>query len=166
MRVGSKRPAEQLAAVRHLVFEMRKEDMQQIVSFLPSATEMACALGLGDQLIGVTHECDYPPEVKDKAVVVRAALPIAQMTQSEIDAAVSERMRDGRSLYEIDELLLQQLAPELILTQDLCQICAPSGNEVSHALNSSWEKQRDVRLKRENWWPADVLAWKVSRRRP
>lgn len=131
----SKRPAEQLAAVRHLAFEMRKEDMQQIVSFLPSATEMACALGLGDQLIGVTHECDYPPEVKDKAVVVRAALPIAQMTQSEIDAAVSERMRDGRSLYEIDELLLQQLAPDLILTQDLCQICAPSGNEVSHALN-------------------------------
>lgn len=109
--------------------------MQQIVSFLPSATEMACALGLGDQLVGVTHECDYPPEVKAKAVVVRAALPIPEMTQLEIDLAVSERMRDGRSLYEIDELLLQQLAPDLILTQDLCQICAPSGNEVSHALN-------------------------------
>lgn len=109
--------------------------MQQIVSFLPSATEMACALGLGDQLVGITHECDYPPEVKAKAIVVRAALPIAQMTQLEIDVAVSERMRDGRSLYEIDELLLQQLAPDLILTQDLCQICAPSGNEVSHALN-------------------------------
>ena len=108
--------------------------MQQIVSFLPSATEMACALGLGDQLVGVTHECDYPPEVKAKAIVVRAALPIAQMSQLEIDVAVSERMRDGRSLYEIDEVLLQQLAPDLILTQDLCQICAPSGNEVSHAL--------------------------------
>ena len=109
--------------------------MQQIVSFLPSATEMACALGLSDQLVGVTHECDYPPEVKAKAVVVRAALPIGQMTQLEVDVAVSERMRDGRSLYDIDELLLQQLAPDLILTQDLCQICAPSGNEVSHALN-------------------------------
>ena len=96
---------------------------------------MACALGLGDQLVGITHECDYPPEVKTKAVVVRKALPIEEMTQPEIDAAVSERMREGRSLYEIDELLLQELAPDLILTQDLCQICAPSGNEVSHALN-------------------------------
>ena len=124
--------------------------MQQIVSFLPSATEMACALGLGDQLIGVTHECDYPPEVKAKAVVVRAALPIAQMTQLEIDVAVSERMRDGRSLYEIDELLLQQLAPDLILTQDLCQICAPSGNEVSHALNLLPKKTRSALVDSEH----------------
>jgi iron complex transport system substrate-binding protein len=109
--------------------------MQQIVSFLPSATEMACALGLGEQLVGITHECDYPPEVRTKVIVVRKALPIEEMTQLEIDVAVSERMREGRSLYEIDERLLQQLAPDLILTQDLCQICAPSGNEVSQALN-------------------------------
>jgi iron complex transport system substrate-binding protein len=108
--------------------------MQQIVSFLPSATEMACALGLGDQLVGITHECDYPPEMKNKAIVVRKALPIEEMTQLEIDQAVSERMGEGRSLYEIDELVLQQLAPDLILTQDLCQICAPSGNEVSQVL--------------------------------
>ena len=116
--------------------------MQQIVSFLPSATEMACALGLGDQLVGITHECDYPPEVKAKPIVVRAALPIEQMSQLEIDLAVSERMREGRSLYEIDERLLQQLAPDLILTQDLCQICAPSGNEVSQALNLLPKKPR------------------------
>jgi iron complex transport system substrate-binding protein len=107
----------------------------QIVSFLPSATEMACALGLADQLVGVTHECDYPPEIKGKPVVVRNALPIETMTQSEVDSAVAERMRQGKSLYEVDEKLLQELAPDLILTQDLCQVCAPSGNEVSHALN-------------------------------
>lgn len=108
---------------------------QQIVSFLPSATEMACALGLTDQLVGITHECDYPPEVRGKAIVVRKALPIETMSQREIDVAVSERMREGQSLYEVDEKLLRQLAPDLILTQDLCQVCAPSGNEVSQALN-------------------------------
>jgi iron complex transport system substrate-binding protein len=108
---------------------------QQIVSFLPSATEMACALGLCEQLVGITHECDYPAEIKGKPVVVRKALPIKEMSQREIDEAVSERMRDGRSLYEVDEKLLQELAPDIILTQDLCQVCAPSGNEVSHALS-------------------------------
>jgi iron complex transport system substrate-binding protein len=107
----------------------------QIVSFLPSATEIACALGLSDQLVGITHECDYPEEIVGKPIVVRAALPIETMSQSEIDKAVAQRMREGRSLYEVDEKLLQALAPDLILTQDLCQVCAPSGNEVSQALN-------------------------------
>jgi len=106
----------------------------RIVSFLPSATEMACALGLGDQLVGITHECDYPPEVEGKPVVVRNVLPIEKMNQPEIDAAVTQRMRDGLSLYQVDEKLLQELAPDIILTQDLCQVCAPSGNEVTQAL--------------------------------
>jgi iron complex transport system substrate-binding protein len=107
----------------------------RIVSFLPSATEMACALGLGDQLVGITHECDYPPEVKGKPIVVRNVLSIEKMSQPEIDAAVTQRMRDGLSLYQVDETLLQELAPDIILTQDLCQVCAPSGNEVTQALN-------------------------------
>lgn len=108
----------------------------RIVSFLPSATEIACALGLSDSLLAITHECDYPPEVRSKPVVVRNVLPIEQMNQSEIDRAVAERMRAGLSLYQIDEKLLAEIAPDLILTQDLCQVCAPSGNEVSQVLKS------------------------------
>jgi iron complex transport system substrate-binding protein len=107
---------------------------QRIVSFLPSATEIACALGLFEQLVGITHECDYPPAVLGKPVVVRNALPIETMSQHEIDSAVSARMHEGQSLYLVDETLLRELAPDLILTQDLCQVCAPSGNEVSQAL--------------------------------
>ena len=106
----------------------------RIVSFLPSATEMACSLGLFDQLVGITHECDYPPEVLGKTIVVRNVLPIESMSQAEIDAAVAQRMRDGLSLYQVDEKLLRDLAPDLIITQNLCQVCAPSGNEVAQVL--------------------------------
>jgi len=108
---------------------------QRIVSFLPSATEMLCALGLEDQLVGITHECDYPSSVKGKPVVVRSAVPVETMTQMEIDQAVTERLQNGLSVYQVDEKLLQAVAPDLILTQDLCQVCAPSGNEVTQALN-------------------------------
>jgi iron complex transport system substrate-binding protein len=121
---------------------MTMQTSPQIVSFLPSATEIACALGLSDQLVGITHECDYPLEVVGKPIVVRNALPIETMSQREIDEAVALRMREGRSLYEVDENLLRNLAPDLILTQDLCQVCAPSGNEVSQALNLLPKKPR------------------------
>src|SRR5215813_6264094 len=107
---------------------------KKIVSFLPSATEIACALGLSDSLVGITHECDYPAHVQGKAIVVRNALPIEHMSQNEIDVAVAERLRQGLSLYQIDEKLLAELAPDLILTQNLCQVCAPSGNEVSQVI--------------------------------
>src|SRR5208283_1468197 len=89
-----------------------------------------------DQLLGVTHECDYPHEVRDKPIVVRSVLPTERMSQQEIDAAVSERLRNGLSLYQVDESLMRDIAPDLILTQDLCQVCAPSGNEVASLLNA------------------------------
>jgi iron complex transport system substrate-binding protein len=108
---------------------------QRIVSFLPSATEMICALGLGDRLMGITHECDYPPEIAGKPIVVRSVLPLENMSLSEIDSAVTERLRNGLSLYRIEEALMREISPDLIVTQDLCQVCAPSGNEVSQLLN-------------------------------
>lgn len=108
----------------------------RIVSFLPSATEMVCVLGLADRLVGITHECDYPPTIKGKPVVVRSAIPVDQLTQAGIDKAVAERVRKGHSVYEVDENLLRELAPDVILTQDLCQVCAPSGNEVTQALDA------------------------------
>ena len=107
---------------------------QRIVSFLPSATEMICALGLGDRLMGITHECNYPPEIMGKPIVVRGVLPIESMSQSEIDSAVTERLRNGQSLYRVDETMIREISPDLIVTQDLCQVCAPSGNEVSQLL--------------------------------
>jgi iron complex transport system substrate-binding protein len=107
----------------------------RIVSFLPSATEMACALGLGDRLMGITHECDYPPQAKANPIVLRNFLPVERMAQSEIDAAVAERLRSGLSLYTVDEEMMREIAPDLILTQNLCQVCAPSGNEISQLLN-------------------------------
>lgn len=106
----------------------------RIVSFLPAATEMAFALGLGDSVAGVSHECDFPAAAKMKPVVVRSALELERMSLREIDVAVAERIASGQSLYQVDENVLRELKPNLILTQNLCQVCAPSGNELAVAL--------------------------------
>ncbi len=108
----------------------------RIISFLPAATEMVYALGLGDALVGVSHECDYPAAARAKPVVVRPAVPIERMSLAEIDVAVSARLGTGASLYEIDEALFCELRPTLILTQNLCQVCAPSGNEIAQVLRA------------------------------
>jgi iron complex transport system substrate-binding protein len=106
----------------------------RIVSFLPSATELAFALGLGDDVVGVSHECDYPAEARDRPVVVHCAIPLGGMTPTDIDSAVSTQLRVGGSIYTVDTELLQALEPDLILAQDLCEVCAPSGNETERAL--------------------------------
>lgn len=108
----------------------------RIVSFLPAATEMVFALGLGENLVGVSHECDFPPAAKRLPVVVRPALPLEKMSLRQIDRAVSTRLRRGRPLYTVEERLLRRLRPDLILTQNLCQVCAPSGNELAAAVQS------------------------------
>ena len=106
----------------------------RIISFLPAATEMVFALGLGDALVGVSHECDFPAAAKTKPVVVKPAMALEKMTLREIDVAVAERIRSGQSLYQVDENLLRELKPDLILTQNLCQVCGPAGNEITVVL--------------------------------
>jgi iron complex transport system substrate-binding protein len=106
----------------------------KIVSLLPSATELAFALGLGDDVVGVSHECDYPEEARARATVVHCAIPLDDLTPLEIDSAVSTQLRVGGSIYTIDTELLRALEPDLILAQDLCEVCAPSGNETERAI--------------------------------
>jgi iron complex transport system substrate-binding protein len=108
----------------------------RLISFLPAATEMACALGLEPQLVGVSHECDFPTAVRKKPIVVRCSLPVETMTLAEIDVVVSERIRNGQSIYEVDQRVVEQLAPTHILTQTLCEVCAPSTGEVARALKA------------------------------
>lgn len=108
----------------------------RIVSFLPSATEMIYALGLGDRLVGRSHECDYPPEVRSKPKLVDCVLDLAGMTMAEIDVAVTKRIGSGQSLYRVDEAKRRTAAPDILVTQNLCQVCGPSGNEVSQVLKT------------------------------
>jgi iron complex transport system substrate-binding protein len=103
--------------------------MMRIVSLVPSATEMLFALGLGDDVVAVTHECDYPPEAEQLPKVTRNALP-AGLSSAEIDAAVKQRTLVGESIYELDVDLLHELEPDLIVTQALCQVCAVSFEDV------------------------------------
>jgi iron complex transport system substrate-binding protein len=101
----------------------------RIVSLVPSATEMLFALGLGPDVIAVTHECDYPPAVLELPRVTRDVLP-AGLSAAEIDAAVKERTLAGESIYELDLDTLQDLRPDLIVTQALCSVCAVSYDDV------------------------------------
>ena len=101
----------------------------RIVSLVPSATEMLFALGLGGDLIAVTHECDYPPAALELPRVTRDVLP-AGLSAAEIDAAVKERTLAGQSIYELDDELLHDLRPDLIVTQALCSVCAVSVDDV------------------------------------
>jgi iron complex transport system substrate-binding protein len=101
----------------------------RIVSLVPAATEMLFALDLGDEVVGVTHECDFPPPARERVKVTRTTLP-ADLSSAEIDAAVKERAFAGGALYELDVEALHALAPDLIVTQALCEVCAVAEDEV------------------------------------
>ena len=105
----------------------------KIISLLPSATEILFELGLGDQVVGVTFECDFPAEAKSKRIVSTSALP-ENLTPAEIDVIVKQRMEAGEDLYRLDRGAFADLDPDLVVTQDLCAVCAVDVSEVDDAL--------------------------------
>lgn len=104
----------------------------RIVSLLPSTTEILFAIGAGPDVVGVTHECDFPPEAKSRRVLTSSALPQIELP-ADIDHHVRENVHDGSSLYHLDSQALEQLQPDLIVTQELCEVCAVSYGIVDHA---------------------------------
>src|SRR3989442_4086458 len=107
----------------------------RICSFLPPVTEILFALGLGDSVVGVTFECDYPAEARSKAVVVYTKLPRG-LPERDIDRQVNEFSSQGRSLYRLDAEKLREVKPELIVTQDLCHVCAASPDDFAAVLGT------------------------------
>ena len=102
----------------------------RIVSLIPSATEIIGELGLTDNLVGRSCECNWPPSILNTAVVSLSRVDSLQLSGAQIDAQVRSALGDGKELYSIDEEVLRQLAPDVIITQDLCQVCAVSSDNV------------------------------------
>jgi iron complex transport system substrate-binding protein len=117
----------------------------RIASLVPSATEMLFALGLGDQVVAVTHECDYPPGAEQLPHLTRSVIPEG-LDAAEIDRAVRERTARGESLYELDEELLAQLDVDLIVTQAVCEVCAVSFDDVRGVAERLPTKPRVISL--------------------
>ena len=111
----------------------RGGDRLRIVSLLPSATEIVCALGLEDQLVGISHSCDYPESITDRPRLSRPRANLEGLSSGEIDAAVRAALRDYGSVYEIDIPRIRALQPDLVLTQGICDVCAVPESQVTAA---------------------------------
>jgi len=138
----------------------------RICSFLPSATEILYGLGLGESVVGVSYECDNPPDARNKPVVVHTRLPETK-DSGEMDRLVKDYLARGESLYRVDDELLAELAPDLIVTQDLCQVCAASPDDLPTALSRLPKEPRVVTLSpktmQEVW--VDILTVGEAARR-
>lgn len=129
--------------------------VRRIVTLLPSATEIVYALGLGDRIVGVTHECDFPPDAGTKIALTSSTIPAAG-SAAEIDRHVRASVHAGSSLYALDAERLAELAPDLIVTQELCEVCAVSYERVARAAKRVRGDPRVVSL--EPFSLADVFA--------
>jgi iron complex transport system substrate-binding protein len=116
----------------------------RIASLLPSATEIVCALGGSDQLVGISHECDFPPAIRDRPVLTRSRID-STGTSRAIDAAVRSVIAGALSIYDVDADRLSQLSPDVIVTQDLCEVCAVSLDDVRAAV-ARLAHRRDIAI--------------------
>ncbi len=118
----------------------------RIISLLPAATEMSAALGLMEQVVGVSHECDFPEEANERPRVTQCAIHDAGLTSGEVDAWVRRALRENGTIYTIDEPLLRELRPDVILTQKLCDVCAVGYGTVAKLAQSLPGPPRVVNL--------------------
>jgi iron complex transport system substrate-binding protein len=118
----------------------------RICSLLPSATEIVYALGLGDRLVGVTHECDFPPEAAGKPRVTSSIIDSEALSSGEIDRAVRDSLEQQSTIYHLDRDLLNWLCPDVVLTQELCDVCAVGFGEVRRVVESIPGSPRVVSL--------------------
>ena len=108
---------------------------KRIASFLPSAKEILYELGVGDQIVCVTHECDFPVEAKSKPRVIHSSFDPTKMNSKEIDNQVVELMQSGSDIYIVDEEVLKKANPDLIVAQGLCEVCSPTTKEINKAVS-------------------------------
>src|SRR5918995_5016540 len=118
----------------------------RICSLLPGATEIACALGLADEIVGVSHECDFPVAARTKPVMVKSRIDPTTIGSGEIDRQVGDLLRSQQSLYALDEKLFRDSEPDIILTQGLCDVCALDYNDVVRAACSLPGEPRIISL--------------------
>src|SRR5215472_15088604 len=120
--------------------------MKRIVSLLPAATEIAGALGLMDQVVGVSHECDFPSEANERPRVTNCPVHNTGLTSREVDEWVRRALRNNGTIYSIDESLLRRLQPDVILTQKLCDVCAVGYGTVAKLAQTLPDPPRIVNL--------------------
>jgi iron complex transport system substrate-binding protein len=108
-------------------------ERSRIVSFLPSSTEILYEIGAGDLITGVTHECNYPGDAKNKPRVINSSIDAAKLTSREIDDKIVGLMRSGQNIYAIDDQKLKESRPDLIIAQGVCEVCAPFSKEIDRA---------------------------------
>src|SRR5919197_6315249 len=108
----------------------------RICSLVPAATEILFALGLGEQVVGVTHECDWPPEAAERPALTASSLETGERASAEIDRAVAEAAHEGKPLYAVDEETWARIEPDVVVAQQLCEVCAVATDQLDEIVRA------------------------------